>query len=77
MWTDDRNVVAAIDRSNIPIKAPKENHEKYFNQKHFYSYLVQGILTPRDSFYLLPLGFPGVCMILECSPLWWETQRTH
>jgi len=30
------NVVAAIDGSHIPIKAPKENHEEYFNRKHFY-----------------------------------------
>ncbi|CAH3114417.1 unnamed protein product [Pocillopora meandrina] len=60
------NVVAAIDGSHIPIKAPKENHEDYFNWKHFYSYLVQGLLTRRDSFYQLPLGFLGVCMILEC-----------
>ena len=38
------NVVAAIDRSHIPVKAPKENHGDYFNRKHFYSYLVQGIV---------------------------------
>ena len=34
------NVVGAVDGSNIPIKAPKENHEDYVNRKHFYSYLV-------------------------------------
>ena len=38
------NVVAAIDGSHIPIKAPKDNHEDYFNRKHFYSFLVQGIV---------------------------------
>ena len=28
------NVVAVIDGSHIPIKAPKENHKDYFNWKH-------------------------------------------
>ena len=61
------NVVAAIDGSHIPIKAPKENHgEDYFNRKHFYSFLVQGIVDSSGLFYLLPLDFPGVCTILEC-----------
>ena len=59
MWTDDRNVVAAIDRSHIPIKTPKENHEKYFNQKHFYSYLVQGIVDSSGLFLSVATGFPG------------------
>lgn len=45
------NVVAAIEGSHIPIKAPKENHEDYFNQKHFYSYLVQGIVDSSGLFF--------------------------
>ena len=45
-----RNVVAAIDGSHVPIKAPKENNEDYFNRKHFYSYLVQGIVDSSALF---------------------------
>ena len=44
------NVVAAIDGSHIPIKAPRENHKDYFNWKHFYSYLVQGIVDSGTLF---------------------------
>ena len=44
------NVVAAIDRSHIPIKARKENHEDYFNRKHCYSYLMQGIVVSSGLF---------------------------
>lgn len=46
------NVVAAIDGSHIPIKAPKENHEDYFNRKHFYSFLVQGIVYSSGLFFI-------------------------
>ena len=53
------NVVAAIDGSHIPIKAPKENHEDYFNRKHFYSYLVQGIVDSSGLFLFVATGFPG------------------
>ena len=48
------NAVAAIDGSHIPIKAPKQNHEDYFNQKHFYSCLVQGIVDSEGLFSDLP-----------------------
>ena len=51
------NVVAAIDGSHIPIKAPKENHEDYFNRKHFYSYLVQGIVDSSGLFLSVATGF--------------------
>ena len=44
------NVVAAIGGSHVPIKVPKENHEDYFNRKHFYSYLVQGIVDSSALF---------------------------
>ena len=51
------NVVAAIDGSHIPIKTPKENHEDYFNRKHFYSYLVQGIVDSSGLFLSVATGF--------------------
>ena len=53
------NVVAAIDGGHIPIKAPKENHEDYCNRKHFYSYLVQGIVDSSGLFLFVATGFPG------------------
>ena len=51
------NVVAAIDSSHIPIKTPKENHKDYFNRKHFYSYLVQGIVDSSGLFLSVATGF--------------------
>ena len=53
------NVVAAIDGSHIPIVAPKVNHEEYFNRKHFYSVLVQGIVDSSGLFLSVAAGFPG------------------
>ena len=50
-----QNVVAAIDRTHIPMKAPLNNHEDYFNRKHFYSYVMQAVCllytspSPRDA----------------------------
>ncbi|KAK2559913.1 Rho GTPase-activating protein 18 [Acropora cervicornis] len=43
------NVVGALDGTHIPIRAPKENHEDYFNRKHYYSFIVQGIVDASDS----------------------------
>lgn len=53
------NVVAAIDGSHIPIKKPCINHEDYFNRKHFYSYLVQGVVDADGLFLSIATGFPG------------------
>ena len=53
------NVVAAIDGSHIPIKAPKENHEDNFKRKHFYSYLLEGIVDSSGLFLSVATGFPG------------------
>ena len=53
------NVVGAIDGSHVPIKAPKINHEEYFNGKHFYSSLVQGIVDASGLYLSVATGFPG------------------
>ena len=53
------NVVGAIDGSHVPIKAPKINHEDYFNRKHFYRFLVQGIVDASDLYLSVATGFPG------------------
>ena len=44
------NVVAAIEKSHIALKAPKENREDYFNREHIYSYIVQGIVDSSGLF---------------------------
>ena len=48
------NVVAAIDGTHIPIKASQNNHEDYFNRKHFYSYVMQAEL-----YLSVSTGYPG------------------
>ena len=72
------NVVAAIDGSYIPIKAPKENHEDYFNRKHFYSYLVQGIVDSSGLFLSVATGFPGSLhdsQMLRLSDVYWAAEN--
>ena len=51
------NVVAAIDGSHMPIKAPLQNKEDYFNRKHRYSILLQGVVGPQ--FFDVFVGVPG------------------
>ena len=72
------NVVAAIDGSQIPIKAPKENHEDYFNRKHLYSYLVQGIVDSSGLFLSVATGFPGSLhdsRMLRLSDVYWAAEN--
>ena len=72
------NVVAVIDGSHIPIKALKENHEDYFNWKHFYSYLVQGIVDSSGLFLSVVTGFPGslhVSRMLRLSDVYWAAEN--
>ena len=72
------NVVAAIDGSYIPIKAPKENHEDYFNRKHFYSFLVQGIVDSLGLFLSVATGSPGSLhdsRILRLSNVYWAAEE--
>ena len=44
------NIVGAGDGTRVPIKVPKTNHEDYFNHKHFYSYVLQGIVDSTGLF---------------------------
>ena len=44
-----QSVVATIDGTHIPIKAPKNSHEDYFNQKHFYSYVMLAVIGVNES----------------------------
>ena len=53
------NVVAVIDGSHIPKKDPAVNHEDYFNRKHVYSFMVQGVVDSSSLFLSVATGFPG------------------
>ena len=71
------NVVAAIDGSHIPIVAPKVNHEDYFNRKHFYSVLVQGIVDSSGLFLSVTAGFPGSlhdARMLRLTNVYWAAE---
>ena len=72
------NVVAAIDRSHIPIKVPKENHKDYFKRKHFYSYLVQEIVDSSRLFLYVATGCPRSLhdsRILRLSNVYWAAEK--
>ena len=53
------NVVAAIDGTHIPIKALQNNHEDYFNRKHFYSYVIQAVVNSHGLYLSISTGYPG------------------
>ena len=53
------NVVAIVDGSHIPIKVPTNQKEDYFNRKHRYSVLLQGIVGPDLQFFDVFVGVPG------------------
>ena len=52
-------IVAAIDGSHIPIKAPKHHKEGYFNRKYLYSMILQGVVGADGRFLDVATGFPG------------------
>ena len=51
------NVVGAIDSTDIYIRAPKVNHEDYFNRKR--RFVVQGVVDASGSYLSVSTGFPG------------------
>ena len=40
--------VGAIDRSHIPIKAPKQYPMDYYNKKGFYSTVLQAVIDSSE-----------------------------
>ena len=72
------NVVAAIDGSHIPIKAPKDNHKDYLNRKYFYSLLVQGIVDAQSLCLSVATGFPGSlhdARMLRLTDIYWVAEN--
>ena len=53
------NIAGAVDGTHVPIKAPKTNHEDYFNRKHFYSYVLLGVVDSTGLFLSVSTGYPG------------------
>ena len=53
------NVIAAVDGSHISVLAPIQNKEDYFNRKHRYSILMQGLVGPDLQFFDVFVGVPG------------------
>jgi hypothetical protein len=51
--------IGAIDGTHIPIIAPHDNHNDYYNRKCFYSIVCQGVCDYRGVFWDIDVGFPG------------------
>lgn len=51
--------IGAVDGSHIPIKAPTENPEDYYNRKGFHSIVLQGTVDYFGCFIDIFVGFPG------------------
>ena len=52
-------IVGIVDGSHIPIIAPNENKEDYFNRKHHYSVNLMGIVDSKQKFLYASVGYPG------------------
>lgn len=52
-------ILGCIDGSHIRIKAPVSNKEDYFNRKHSYSILLQGVVNTKKKFINVFCGEPG------------------
>lgn len=53
------NVAGTIDGSHIQIKAPRSNHEDYFNRKQIYSINLQGVVDGKGIFIDVSTGWSG------------------
>jgi hypothetical protein len=52
-------VIGAVDSRENPFLKPRDNHESYFNRKHFHSIKIQAICN-ADSLYMdVFIGWPG------------------
>ena len=51
--------VGALDSTHIPIIAPSDSHNDYYNRKCFYSIILQGVCDNSGLFWNVDIGFPG------------------
>ena len=49
----------AVDGSHIPILAPEEFHNDYFNRKGWHSVILQGVVDGQYCFTDINVGWPG------------------
>ena len=52
-------VVGAIDGSHIPIIAPKNDPNDYYNRKQFHSIVLQGVADAKGRFIHVSTGYAG------------------
>ena len=52
-------VAGVIDGTYIKIKAPKEEHEAYYNRKQCYSLVLQAVTDSECKFLDVSVGYPG------------------
>ena len=74
------NVVAAIDWTHIPIKAPQNNHEDYFNRKHFYSYVMQAVVDSHGLYLSVSTRYPGSlhdAWVLRLSEMFYAAENEN
>lgn len=67
------NIVGAIDGCHIPIQAPWENPNAYFNRKKFHSIVLQAVCDADLKFTHINVGWPGRvhdAKVLRNSGLW-------
>uniref|UniRef100_A0A668AYU4 DDE Tnp4 domain-containing protein n=1 Tax=Myripristis murdjan TaxID=586833 RepID=A0A668AYU4_9TELE len=65
--------VGAIDGSHIPIIAPQEYRTDYYNQKGWYSIVLQAVVDGRGLFWDISVGKSGSvhdATVLRASLLW-------
>ena len=51
--------IGAIDCKEVCILKPSEDHEDYFNRKHFHSVKLQAIVDSNYKYLDVFIGFPG------------------
>ncbi|XP_061599578.1 uncharacterized protein LOC133462376 [Cololabis saira] len=72
--------VGAIDGSHIPIIAPKDYHNDYFNRKGWHSIILQGVVDGKGLFWNVfagPAGSTHDARVLRLSNLWELASREN
>ena len=66
-------VIGAIDGCHIPIEAPNQNANSYYNRKKFHSIILQAVCKHDLQFTDINVGWPGRvhdAKVLKNSTLW-------